>query len=232
VDLVHGLGDRIRLLLAIPDLDYRRDLFDLPQRQTQLEDELFRRGKAAARAFQLWRQQWFALFNGLTPEQLKALRAPIFRAIPPRDPDLYRDDLVAARRATLPPATAPVFAGAPATAPLPEPYASHVADRHPPPPDYERVSEVLPGDPGLFRLREDLREDIRHLEVALDKSFRLLEEVNDFLGLQRQQLDTLTVSLSTLAGGVPGDGLGAKLVRWTTKARFVPKVATTPENPK
>ncbi|HJV28324.1 MAG TPA: hypothetical protein VJ673_21790 [Aromatoleum sp.] len=235
VDLIHGLGERIRLLLAIPDLDYRRDLFDLPQRDTQLEDELFRRGEAAARAFQAWKQQWFALFHGLTPEQLKALRAPMLRAIAPRDPDLYRDDLVTARRATLAPATGPIFTTAAValpTAPLPEPYASHVADRHPPPPGYSPVEDSQPGDPGLFRQREDLREDIRHLEAALDQSFRLLEEVNDFLGLQRQQLDTLTVSLSTLAGGVPGDGLGAKLVRWTTKAQFVPKVATTPEEPR
>ena len=58
---------------------------------------------------------------------------------------------------------------------------------------------------------------------------RLLEEVGDFLGLQRQQLDALTVSFSTLAGGVPGDGLGSQLVRWTAKANFVPKPPT--ENP-
>jgi hypothetical protein len=37
------------------------------------------------------------------------------------------------------------------------------------------------------------------------------------------------VSFSTLAGGVPGDGLGSQLVRWTAKANFVPK--PPPENP-
>lgn len=234
VDLIHGLGERIRLLLAIPDLDYRRDLFDLPQRDTRLEDELFRRAESASRAWQAWKAQWYALFHGLTAQQLQALRAPALIAAPPPDPEQYRMKLVLDRAQTLSAAAAPIFttvAAIPNLADLPEPYASHIADRHPPPDDYDPVPDIQPAGDGLFRRREDLRADIRHLEAALDKSFRLLDEVNDFLGLQRQQLDALTVSFSALAGGVPGDGLGAKLVRWTTKANFVPKVATTPENP-
>ncbi|MBD5800724.1 hypothetical protein AZOA_01240 [Azoarcus sp. Aa7] len=236
VDLIHGLGERIRLLLAIPDLDYRRDLFDLPQRDTRLEDELFRRAETAARTYQAWKQQWYALFHGLTAQQLQAVRAPLLITKTPPDPDQYRMKLVIDRAKTLPPATvAPVVmthvvAAVANRVALPEPYASHLAEPHPAPEDYDVVEDTQPGDNGLFRQREDLRADIRHLEAALDKSFRLLEEVNDFLGLQRQQLDALTVSFSALAGGVPGDGLGAKLVRWTTKANFVPKVATTPEN--
>lgn len=234
VDLIHGLGERIRLLLAIPDLDYRRDLFDLPQRDTRLEDELFRRAEAATRAYQAWKSQWYALFHGLSAQQLQALRAPLLIANAPPDPEQYRMKLVLDRAKTLPPAAPMVLthvAAAVGTPNLPEPYASHLAEPHPAPEDYDVVEDTQPGDNGLFRLREDLRADIRHLEAALDKSFRLLDEVNDFLGLQRQQLDALTVSFSALAGGVPGDGLGAKLVRWTTKANFVPKIATTPENP-
>ncbi|HRG72027.1 MAG TPA: hypothetical protein PLH95_10340, partial [Thauera aminoaromatica] len=104
-----------------------------------------------------------------------------------------------------------------------------LADPHPAPDDYQPVPDIQPAGNGLLHRREALRADIRHLEAALDKSFRLLEEVGDFLGLQRQQLDALTVSFSTLAGGVPGDGLGSQLVRWTAKANFVPKPPT--ENP-
>lgn len=232
VDLIHGLGERIRLLLAIPDLDYRRDLFDLPQRDTRLEDELFRRAEIASRAYQAWKAQWYALFNGLSEEQLDALRVPDLIRAAPYDPDQYRTKLVIDRARTLP-ATAPMMLthvdAVANRAELPEPYASHLTDPHPKPDDYHPVPDTAPGDNGLFRQREDLRADIRHLEAALDQSFRLLEEVNDFLGLQRQQLDSLTVSFSALAGGVPGDGLGAKLVRWTTKANFRPTV--TPENP-
>ncbi|NMG27655.1 hypothetical protein [Aromatoleum evansii] len=238
VDLIHGLGERIRLLLAIPDLDYRRDLFDLPQRDTRLEDELFRRAEAATRAYQMWKKQWFALFHGLSAQQLQALRAPALITTPPPDPDQYRTRLVVNRARTLPVIAAPLLLthalvthvdAVANRSELPEPYASHVAEPHPAPEDYEQIPDEQPAGNGLLREREDLRADIRHLEAALDKSFRLLEEVNDFLGLQRQQLDALTVSFSALAGGVPGDGLGAKLVRWTTKANFVPKATT--ENP-
>ena len=208
VDLIHGLGERIRLLLAIPDLDYRRDLFDLPQRDTRLEDELFRRAQTAAGAYEVWKQQWYALFHGLSAAQLKALRAPRLIASPPPDPAQYRNKLVSDRAGSLPPEA------------LPEPYASHRAEPHPAPDGYGGVAPAAPDGDGLLFQREKLRDDIRHLESALDQSFRLLEEVNDFLGLQRQQFDALTVSFSTLAGGVAGDGLGAQLARWTTKAKF------------
>jgi hypothetical protein len=222
VDLIHGLGERLRLLLAIPDLDYRRDLFDLPQRDTALEDELFHRGQHAAQAWQDWKLQWQKLYKDLTQKELDALRAPLQRVTAPRDPDAFRDDLVAARRA----------AQDKPDSPLPEPYASHLSDRHPPPADYAPVQGGDFPDAGLFRRREDLRADIRSIEAALDKSFRLLDEVNDYLGLQRQRLDALTVSFSALAGGVAGDGLGANLVRWTTKAAFLPKIAIdNPEKP-
>ncbi|HNB04691.1 MAG TPA: hypothetical protein PKV97_02075 [Thauera aminoaromatica] len=235
VDLIHGLGEHLRLLLAIPDLDYRRDLFDLPQRDTRLEDELFRRGERAAHAYQAWKARWYALFHGLSGAQLEALRAPVLLTKAPPEPGQYRTKLVTDRAKTLRPApqgtTSHPLAdlATEGTAALPEPYASHLADPHPAPDDYQPVPDIQPAGNGLLHRREALRADIRHLEAALDKSFRLLEEVGDFLGLQRQQLDALTVSFSTLAGGVPGDGLGSQLVRWTAKANFVPK--PPPENP-
>lgn len=217
VDLVHGLGERIRLLLAIPDLDYRRDLFDLPPRDTRLEDELFRRAQTATDAYQAWKRQWYALFHGLSATQLKTLRAPALIASPPPDPAQYRNKLVTDRAGKLPPDA------------LPEPYAGHRADPHPAPEEYANTAAAEPESDGLLSQREKLREDIRHLESALDQSFRLLEEVNDFLGLQRQQFDALTVSFSALAGGVAGDGLGMQLARWTTTAQLTPR-ATTEED--
>jgi hypothetical protein len=235
VDLIHGLGEHLRLLLAIPDLDYRRDLFDLPQRDTRLEDELFRRAERATHAYQDWKAQWYALFHGLSGAQLEALRAPALIAKAPPEPGQYRTRLVTDRVKALWPAQQGMTShplanlATMAAAALPEPYASHLAEPHPAPDDYQPVPDVQPDGDGLLRQRETLRADVRHLEAALDKSFRLLEEVGDFLGLQRQQLDALTVSFSTLAGGVPGDGLGSQLVRWTAKANFVPK--PPPENP-
>lgn len=217
VNLVHGLGERIRLLLAVDDIDYRADLFDLPQRDTRLEDELFVRAQAARSAYRAWTRQWEVLFHGLSDAQHKALRTPRL-AGPPPDPGSYRDKLVADRAMALPPGDA-----------LPEPWASHRSAPHPSPLPLDRSLVAAPDGDGLLTRRERLRDDIRHLESALDQSFRLLEEVNDFLGLQRQQFDALTMSFSALAGGVAGDGLGAQLVRWTAKARFVPTADKTPE---
>lgn len=224
VDLIHGIGDPLRLLLAIPDLDYRRNLFDLPQRDTDLEDELFRRSMAAQRAYQAWMAQWFNLFHGLSDSQLVDLRAPKRIGTPPESPLAYRDRLVEIRRSSssLKPLKPDGDTADDAQPQLPEPYLSHNLEPSPPPQDYQAPIGAEPGGDGLFLQREQMRADIRHLEAALDQSYRLLEEVNDFLGLQRQQLDALTVSFSTLAGGVAGDGLGAKLVRWTTKANFKP----------
>lgn len=219
LDLVNGQGERMRLLLAIPDLDHRPDLLDWPQRDRSLEDALFRRAWAARSSHWRWQDQWQALFQGLTPEQRAAWHAPAGDRAVPIDPDTFRATLVRRRRASLPPA-----------AELPEPYLSHLGEPHPPPDDAtppqpppERTG------PGLFARREALRAEIRRLESVLDRGYRLLDEVGDFLGLQRQQFDALTVSFSTLAGGVPGDGLGAGLVRWTTKAELMPaQQAATP----
>ena len=76
VDLVHGLGDRIRLLLAIPDIDYRPDLMDLPQRDTALEDELFHRDEESSQAWSDWWQQWQLIFGGLNADQRQRHRRP------------------------------------------------------------------------------------------------------------------------------------------------------------
>ena len=84
---------------------------------------------------------------------------------------------------------------------MPEPYASHLADPHPAPDDYQPVPDIQPAGNGLLCTgARAARRHPPHLEAALDKSFRLLEEVGDFLGPQRQRLDALTVSFSTLCG--------------------------------
>ena len=217
VDLVHGQGERLRLLLAIPDLEHRPDLLDWPQRDLALEDQLFRRTWQAQRTHAQWRQQWQALFQGLSAAQRAAWQAPNGSLPAPADPDGFRTRLVDRRRAAL--GTA---------APLPEPYRSHLSAPHPPPQDESPpVPLPAPDGPSLFAQREALRSEIRRLESVLDRGYRLLNEVNDFLGLQRQQFDALTVTFSTLAGGVPGDGLGASLARWTTRAELVPNQQRT-----
>ena len=223
VDLVHGLGDRIRLLLAIPDLDYRHDLMDLPQRDTALEDELFRREQAATAAWSDWWQQWRLLFGGLTAEQCRLDNAPQYSLglqpialSRPIAADAYRDNLVTQRIAAL---------GDDKT-PTPEPYASHLLAPHPAQPGYMEVADPSAPEEQLLVERNGLRSAIADLEADLDESYRLLNEMNDYLNLQRQHLDSLTVSFSTLAGGIAGDGSGSTMTRWSGYVAFDPAAQT------
>lgn len=223
IDLVHGLGDRIRLLLAIPDLDYRPALMDLPQRDTALEDQLFQREEAAAKAWSDWWQQWQLLFGGLTKEQCLLNSAPQYKLglLPatesrPRDPGLYRDHLVVGR----------IEALEKDKLPRPEPYASHLLAPHPAPQAYQKIGNPAAPSGQLILQRDALRAAIEEQKTVLDESYRLLNEMNDYLNLQRQQLDSLTLSFSALAGGVPGDGSGSSMMRWSGEVAFDPTAVT------
>ena len=68
---------------------------------------------------------------------------------------------------------------------------------------------------GLYRQRADLLEEIRWLEEELDANDRMLADFDVFIRAQRQQVDSITVSYTALAGGVPGDGSGLQLAKWT-----------------
>lgn len=73
----------------------------------------------------------------------------------------------------------------------------------------------MPVGDGLIAQRVDTREDIENIEQFIVRTNQLIDEVRDYLSSQRQQLDSITVSFSTLAGGIPGDGTGLKLMRWS-----------------
>lgn len=71
-----------------------------------------------------------------------------------------------------------------------------------------------PADDGLV-----IRYRLTQLEMeGLDSRIRVLrgrvEKTRDYLLLQRQQLDSQTVSLAALGGGVAGDGSGLQVARW------------------
>lgn len=85
-------------------------------------------------------------------------------------------------------------------------------------PNYDNV-EMPEGD-GLIAERIDTREDIEEIEQFILRTNQLIDEVRDLMSAQRQQLDSITVSFSTLTGGIPGDGTGLKLMRWSDKLSF------------
>jgi len=214
VDLVHGAGDRVRLLLAIADPEYGPRLLDQPRVDPDLEAELAERSAAAIAAHQEWKARWLALFNGLTPDQDNGVQAPPLpadeaRYLADKTPRSYLDLLVARREKALP-----------ADQPLPEPYAGWKAK-----PRFPKQTPVptVSADPGLYARRETLRGQIEALQGELEEGYRLLNEINDHQGLQRRHLDAVTVSFSALAGGTPGDGSGITPMRWANYAVFKPQ---------
>lgn len=87
----------------------------------------------------------------------------------------------------------------------------------------------LPATDGLIAQRIDTREDIEEIEQFILRTNQLIDELRDLMSAQRQQLDSITVSFSSLAGGVPGDGSGLKLLRWSDKLAFSTIAAKTTE---
>jgi hypothetical protein len=209
VDLVHRQHDRIRLLAAVDDPDYRPDLMNLPRIDADLEADLYWEGKDAFAAYAAWKTQWQVLFNGLDADGLVRAQAPDMVAEPPLG-DAVLSDLVQARRDALPDPEAE----------LPQPYRNHDEEPNDPPAGYVAPSFAGSETDGLYRRRDDLKQQIADLEDELEDNFALIGALGDYLVLQRQQLDALTVSFSVLAGGTPGDGSGLNLMRWSGSVRF------------
>lgn len=218
VDLTHGRGDRVRLLVAVDDPDYRPDLMNLPQPDLALESDLLQRGQAAIQAWQDWKAQWLVLFNGLSTDQMKGVLAPGL----PANEAAFLSGLTA--RASIDQIVATREAALPSGATLPHPYSDWKAH---PRLGVQSVPVLETSAPGLHKQRLDLETSIDALEGELEENFQLMNEVNDFLGLQRQHLDAITVSFSGLAGGVPGDGSGMNLIRWSKYAEFQPTIKSS-----
>jgi hypothetical protein len=212
VDLVHDLQDRIRLLLAIPDQDYRPDLLTLPVRDTALEVELYDQHRAAHLALMDWTRRWLALYQGLGSTQLKSAGAPV-RINPVQAPTAYLYSLCAARPDNAPPPRLNNVSKALDYTLLPKP---------------EYVIPSLPGirDPGLCAQAEKVRRQIMAIEADLQESYQIINEMTDYLALQRQNYDSLSVSFSVLSGGVAGDASGQSLIRWINSATLIPMGAS------
>lgn len=211
VDLVSGRGDRLRLLLAIDDPDYRPNLLDLPQPDLELETDLDQRGIAAVLAWQAWKAAWLELFgrlDGLPAERTRGVKVP---PLPANEADFLAGlsgcatiGRIVAQRGEKPPHPYSDWKSTPRLQPRVETVATAQHD-------------------GLHKQRLDLEAEIDALEGELEENFALINLLNDFLGLQRQHLDAIAVSFSSLAGGVPGDGSGMNLMRWAKYADFEPQ---------
>jgi len=259
VDLRQGMGERLRLLLAVNEPDYKPDLLDIPQVDQKLKQDLFRYFMRAYNIWAEWRRQFDVLYHlpeiakvELDAAALEALDLPKPLAHPQFPLDFYTQ-LVSNIRATL---------GLPNNGVLPYPYDEHeaadiqaqiqtnsfefyrawveryqnlavISDTNKDPRSFP--AHENPNAPtGLIVQYTDAQVDLEALDTQIRVTRSRVERTRDYLLLQRQQLDNQTVSMAALAGGVAGDGSGLQVARWLPYTQLkASKVAATtqPEPP-
>lgn len=248
VDLLNGEADRIRLMVAVNPDDYHPRLMDLPEIDRDLIDDLKLRQQTALDAYEDWGKQYFKIYENLdaaasfegssnvptkkTSEifsnvyltlapkasftlinnevKRKALNIPA-EIDPPHGVNKILNDIVRARQSKLKTGEE-----------LPRPYSLHgIAS------EVTATENLKSGADGLYKKRIKIKEDIEEIEDYILRSNQVIDELRDYLSLQRQQLDSITVSFAALAGGIPGDGTGLKLMRRADGLTFTTKKATT-----
>ncbi|MDJ0621414.1 MAG: hypothetical protein QNJ17_00530 [Desulfocapsaceae bacterium] len=233
IDLRTPAADKIRLLLALDSRDYRPDLLDIPPTDSKLESDIYRFYMRAYDSWLHWREQ-FDLLYYLKPSNEEPLTTPvdlveIEHAV--LDPKQFKE--LGLPKPTLPPITpVTLFTRVreralqelqeSSTAPVPYPYDQAT----PAEPDFYTDwlvnidgSDVpppvpVPEEDGLVVQYAVAMIDLEAIENQIRAIRTRLEKTRDLLLLQRQQLDSQTVSLSSLAGGVAGDGYGMQVARW------------------
>lgn len=230
IDLRQPAGDKIRLLLAVNEPDYRNNLLDIPQTDSKLENDIFHFHMRAYGAWYQWRQQFDALYyikpsNSpvLDPDQFKNLDLPKPDAAPVLPLSIFEKLIARADKEQQDPENPgrpyPYSKGLPA---LPVFYNNWLINGNPP------VLPV-PQDDGLVVQYAIALVELEAIENQIRAIRSRVEKTRDFLLLQRQQLDTQTVALAALAGGVAGDGTGLQVARWlpyaSLSATDIPKDA-------
>lgn len=240
LDLVHYQGDRLRIMVAVEDRDYRPDLMDLPEVDLDLIDDLFERAQNAIETEHDWATAHRELYNNLdsglvvdgeiTDEALALLKNTYLVAgySITGSPDYPALDEDQREQLGIPAAIGNALKPAQFFADLSKqgssrPYTNTI----PTPPDGYDLPTFEPStEDGLYRQSADLATQIEQLEESLEQGHDLIDELNDFLSIQRQHLDAITTNFAALAGGVAGDGSGLRLMRWNGALNFI--ADTTP----
>jgi len=222
IDLQQRSGDRMRLLVAVNEPDFKSDLMQFPQTDAQLHDDIYRYFQ---RSYNLWRD-WMKHFNKLyfltdadllSEGELKSLDLPEPIASPVL-PQLFFQQTIDDARDELGEGEPPV---------TPYPYNQGIPDA---PAFYQQWGQLgqlsglgqtylppaleTPEENGLVIQLTIAKHELEELDNNIRAIRSRLEKTRDFLLLQRQQLDNQTVSLAALAGGVAGDGSGLQVARW------------------
>lgn len=252
IDVRQPAGDKIRLLLAVNEPDYRPDLLDIPQIDERLAQDVFRFYMRAYDAWYKWREQFDYLYylepsdepplatpeetvakekRVLDPAQFKQLDLPK-PDLPPVVPLAFYEDFLKRAAAQLDPGNSDIpypFDRDLKSDPLFAPgfYTKWLVDGAP--------SEVAPpAEDGLVIQYSVGLVELEAIENQARAMRARVEKTRDLLLLMRQQLDSQTVALAALAGGVAGDGSGLQVARWLPYAdmqKVTPDVATTQAAP-
>lgn len=255
IDLKPGTQDRLRILVAVKQDDYHPKLMDLPEIDLKLiKDYLVPKQKEAVAAHNEWESAYYKLYGKLrshidvsnddskkkTLEKYSSIYLTYipenaFSKIPKVGTPITAAAIDSATRKLL---------GIPITDTAPVDNV-HVALRS--------ISQNKQGRPfslvekyiqdeviatgdqpsihndasGKYDELFDTQSDIEILESLILKTNQLIDEVRDYLSLQRQQLDSMTVGFSSIAGGIPGDGSGLKLMRWSDNLTLTNKLKLT-----
>lgn len=234
IDLRQPAGDKIRLLLAVNEPDYRANLLDIPQTDARLEQDLYRFHMRAHNAWIQWKTQFDKLYFIEPSDELPlsdAALASLERAV--LDPAQFKKVLGLPRPEPVPTRPAAVFQAIIARADaeldpgdndLPYPFSKGV----PPAPAFytgwlvggQPPAEPTPSEDGLVVQYAVALVDLEAIENQIRAQRSRVEKTRDLLLVMRQQLDSQTVALAALAGGVAGDGSGLQVARWLPYANL------------
>jgi hypothetical protein len=227
IDLRRPAGDKLRLLLAVDEPDYHAKLLDIPAPDARLEQDLFRFHMRAHEAWRTWHQQFDRLYyiepsneaQPLDPEdaendqrvrdpaQFKHLGLPT-PELAPVQPTAFVTEMIRRADAELDPLNAGVPYPFSKGVPAPPAFYSQWLEAGAPP------AVPKPSEDGLVVQYALALVDLEAIENQVRVFRARLEKTRDFLLLLRQQLDSQTVGLAALAGGVAGDGNGLQVARW------------------
>ena len=224
-------GQSIRLLLAVNDQDYRKDLLDFPAADKAIENALYQYFMKAHNAWHAWKKQFYKLYyvidkTALSPEQFESLQIPRAVRFPVPAKTFFQNLINQEKRER----------HLKNLLDLPLPYRNGIPDE---PEFYQQWLKngkiPLPPRPDSNGLSAQLilnNEAIEATQNSIRSKGRLLEKTRDLLVLQRQQLDQNTVAMATLAGGIASDGSGMQIARWWPHLNFETEDTNTEKNNK
>ena len=224
IDLKRSAGDRIRLVLPMKRSVYRADILDKPATDARLEQDIFTYCQSAYVRWLAWFEAFRDLYyvsddvvldadeKPLNSEDIDELDLPEPTPPPALPAQIFSQLKIAAGKRlgiasqSLPP---PYDKEAPEPTKAFDTWAPKDSDGvNTPPSPAERTRYGLLGQ---YKVTENVLDT---LEEKIRKLRTRLERTRDILLLKRQQLDSQTVSLAALAGGVAGDGKGLQVARW------------------